>query len=322
MNTLISGHLGFIGSHLISKLSDWHGYDLTVGQDITDRLRLYNTFEQGHYDVVIHLAALTSVKRGELFPTEMIKTNIQGTYNIIEMCQKFNVKRLIFFSSSSVLGGNTDIHAGLNEEAPYSPISMYGITKTAAELLVKNSGLEYVIIRPFSVYGPAGRQDQVFYRWIHQIKNHKPITFYGNGQTARGYTYVKDLVDATIKLATADHKLWRECKNKIIHLGGETVITLADLKDIFEDYCTAQNLVMNIEPMPIPTTDIQYSYADVSLAKKLLGYQPTSNFAEIVTEILAQEFNQNPKDIAWYTTYKSTITGPASPSTSSSNTCK
>jgi len=294
LKCLVSGSSGFIGSHLKQALQiakiPFNGYDLIDGCDITDRLRLYNTFTQEQYDIVIHLAALTSVKRGELFPQEMIKTNIEGTFNLIDICHKFGVKKFIYFSSSSVLGGNKDINKGIDETVEYFPISMYGITKAASEMLFKANGLEYVIIRPFSVYGENGRQDQVIYRWINQIKKEKPITFYGDGSSMRGYTYIGDLIDATIKIINADWKLWRQLKGQIIHLGGNEIITLRQLWEIVEDFCK-ENLIRwtGIETKEMPKADIICSYADTTKAKKLLGFDPKPKFREIVNEILKKE---------------------------------
>lgn len=292
---LITGDMGFIGTHLKSALKaaniSFKGYDLIYLYDITNKLCLYNTFTQGRYDTVIHLAALTSVKRGELFPSEMIKTNIEGTYNLIDMCRKFEIKKFIHVSSSSVLGGNKDINKGLNETDECVPISMYGVTKAAAEMLVQNSGLEYVIIRPFSVYGENGRQDQVVYKWINQIKKEQPITFYGGGDSLRGYTYVGDFVNAVISIITADWKLWRRLSGQIIHLGGSEIITLQQLKDIVEDYCREHQIRWpGYEAKPRSSVDIIASYADVTKAKKLLNFSPLPKFKEIVEKILEKEF--------------------------------
>lgn len=289
MKTLITGHRGFIGSHLMDELHDTDGYDLLEGEDITDRLRLYNTFERGGYDTVLHLAALPSVRRGQLFPNEMILTNVTGTQNVIEMCQKFDIKRFVFFSSSSVLGGNTDPYKGLAEDAPYKPISMYGITKVAGELLTRNSGLEYVIIRPFSVYGKDGRRDMVVYRWIESIKKKKPVPFYGDGTAQRGYTNVDELVRAVAKIATADWKLWRACKNNTFHLGGAEIISTKDLYEIFEDYCYKHKLTLGMENIPMMKGDITTSFADVDKAKSILGFEPQQIFRETIMEILKEE---------------------------------
>ena len=285
MKILITGDRGFIGTYLRRALDlekDIHyvGYDLRNGEDIRDRIKMDRLFEEHNFGMVIHLAALAGVRRGEDYPEEYTSTNITGTRNLIEMCKKYNVKKFLFFSSSSVLGGGLD---KLREDDPYGPKSFYAITKVAGELMVKASGLNYVVVRPFTVYGENGRPDMVVYRWINQIKAGRPVTFYGDGDTERGYTYVGDLVRGVIDLVKAWHS------NLTLHIGGNKVVKLRDLYELFEKYCRDNGIEIKISKMSLSDADVFSSVADIGRAKKLIGYKPKAEFGDIINKILKKE---------------------------------
>lgn len=277
MNILITGHFGFIGKWLVDELTEYNlqGYDLIFGSDIRDKFRLYKLFSQNKFNYVIHLAARAGVRDSKLFPDEYISTNINGTQNIVELCEEFNVK-LIFFSSSSVLGGGDK----LKESAIYNPRSLYAVTKMAGEYLFKNADIEGTIIRPFTVYGEDGRKDMVVYKWINQIKNNEPITFYGDGDSSRGYTYVRDLTNGIKQLIKKD----LSGKN-ILNLGGNEIITLNELLAIFQEYSKK----IKINEIPRLKEDVKNASADISFAKELIGYNPKGQFKNHILSILKQE---------------------------------
>lgn len=291
MRVLITGHLGFIGSYLTKALKgtgiEWVGYDIVDGNDIRNKLRLEKFIEAGNYDLVIHMAALAGVRRGEEFPDEYISTNVLGTKNIVDLCEKYSCK-LIFFSSSSVLGGNwKDYDGGLVEGAPYNPKSLYAITKVAGEQLVNNMKQQHFVIRPFTVYGENGRSDMVIYKWINQIRKNLPITFYGDGFTSRGYTYVKDLVEAIVNLLKLIDKGFTE--SRTIHLGGSEKILLKDVLEIFKHACRMKGIQFEIKELPMPDADVTDSYAETLMAKQILGFEPKPRFQKILFEILDNE---------------------------------
>ncbi|OPY84763.1 MAG: UDP-glucose 4-epimerase [Smithella sp. PtaU1.Bin162] len=289
MKLLVTGHLGFIGSYLTKQLGDYVGYDIKNGHDTRNKLALYTVFENNNFDMVIHLAALPGVRKCNIFSDEYITTNITGTNNLLEMCKKFRVNKFLYFSSSSVLGGNYSDN-GLNENAPYNPCNIYGITKVAGELLVKNSGLDYIIIRPFTVYGEKARPDMVLYKWINQVKSGKPITFYGDGSTSRGYTYITDLIDGVIK---AINCLMNHSIKETYHLGGSEVITLSHLLKLFEQVKECQ-----VDYLPMPDTEMTHSFADTTKALNDLGFKPSRKFNETIINILSNEFCCRLKKVA------------------------
>jgi len=187
-----------------------------------------------------------------------------------------------------VLGGG-DRPTGLRESSPYNPLSVYGVTKVAGEMLVKASLLNYIIIRPFTVYGERGRKDMVLYRWIEQIKNGTPLTFYGDGTSSRGYTYVGDLVDGVMR--AVNHLVDRKEEDvaETIHLGGAEVVSLNDLVKIFKEFLNKKKQTLEVQELPSVPEDVKNSHADISKAKFLLEWEPKGKFEKIVTNILKKE---------------------------------
>lgn len=290
-NIFISGSEGFIASHLIPALcKDGHkiyGYDLlgSKRRDIKDKFDLDLFFATHSIDLVIHLAAKTGTLRSDEFPEEYINTNVIGTNNIISVCRKYGVHKLIYFSSSSVYGGSDN---ALKETDLYNPLTLYGITKVAAEMLVKQSGLNYAIIRPFTVYGESGRRDMVIYKWIDRIKKGLPIIIYGDN-TSRGYTYVGDLVNGVVSLVSEIS--YDDCFGKIYNLGGSEIVTIERLANIMADYCKKNKINFDIERHPLNNKDIRHSFADISLAKSELNFNPDPKmFSERLCLIMDSEF--------------------------------
>jgi len=286
MNILLTGSKGFIGSKLLIELKTKYNdniniteYDLIDGNDIRDRIKLDKLFESKQFEIIIHLAALAGVRRSEDFPDEYISTNITGVKNLIDCAKKYKVNKFVFYSSSSVLGGGTN----LKETDEYNPRGLYAITKVTGELLVKSSGLEYIIIRPFTVYGENGRPDMVIYKWINEIKADRPITFYGDGKTSRGYTHIDDVVNGTIKL------IENNCFLNTVHLGGSERIKLFNIYEIFKDVCYDKDFTFKYNRLPIPNGDVIDSLANIQLAKKLINFKPKKQFKNIIKNILNKE---------------------------------
>lgn len=265
--TLITGGAGFIGRHLRKKV-DGIVYDLETGNDIRDSDNLERLFNKFKFKTVINLAALTGVLGGEEDPYGYISTNIMGTKNLADICDKYNAK-LIHFSSSSVYGGSDK---KLKEEDKKEPRSIYGITKLAGEGIVKMMK-NWVIIRPFTVIGEDGRKEMVIYKWLNQYRNGDKISFYGKGDTYRGYTYVGDLIEGVLKAS--------KLNRKDFNLGGNQKITLDQLWKIFKNiYPDAKR-----EIFPLPAYDIPGSIADISKANILLNWEPKTNIKQKIKEI-------------------------------------
>ena len=292
MKILLTGAEGFIGTRLIKvlkKSNDVISYDLVNGDDIRDTFKLDKLFETENFDAVVHLAALAGVRRGEEFPDEYISTNITGTQNLVNLCKKYGVKKFLSYSSSSVLGGNANKDKGLVEEDEYKPKGVYAISKVAGEYIVKNSGLDYIVIRPFTVYGSQGRKDMVIYKWINQILSGQDITYYGDGQTSRGYTYVDDLVKTTDRLL---NELLEHNLTETYNLGGSEKINLDDLLQLFMKHCVDNRIDLNINRMDLPNADVVHSFANTNKAKKDINFNPQKKFKKVVKQILINELKE------------------------------
>jgi len=285
MNILITGSCGFIGKHLQKALYEAghhiYGYDLRDGLDIRDLHELDKWFELSQCTTVIHLAARAGVRRGNEYAHEYMTTNIEGTWNVGKMCEKYGC-RLISFSSSSVYG---NANPPTKEDDPKNPISLYGMTKLMGEHIVNQLTIPTVIIRPFTVYGEDGRGDQVFYKWINQYKAGKQMTVFNNGRNARGYTYVGDIINALVTLINMDWDWIHEDFN----LGGQEIITIDSLLTIFmkiirDSKCTFLNR---------PGSDIPENYACIDKAKEILNFNPPKQFKENITNIIRKELNIN-----------------------------
>jgi UDP-glucuronate 4-epimerase len=299
---LITGHKGFIGSHLIKELDKrglaWYGYDLVEGNDIRDKRKLDFAFEESQCDMVIHLAALAGVRRGEEFKEDYLSTNVLGTANIIEMCNKYNVKHMILYSSSSVYGEGKP---PITEDDAKNPKSFYGMTKFMSEMLLRTAlvknfttwkegepkenrkGLQQgTVVIPFTVYGENGRKDEVVYKWLQQYKTGKPITVFGDGSSERGYVYVKDLVKTTVDILEKKNGMWLY---QWFNLGGSEVIKLKELLDLFKKEIKDIKFVTKDGHF----ADVQKNFANTHKAKLFLGFNPKPQFKSKVRKIIKDE---------------------------------
>jgi UDP-glucuronate 4-epimerase len=208
------------------------------------------------------------VSGGEKEPYEYISTNIEGTKVLADVCDKFGAK-LIHFSSSSVYGGSDK---KLKEEDKKEPRSIYGITKLASEGIVRMMK-DWIIIRPFTVIGEDGRPELVINKWLNQYRAGEKISFYGKGDTYRGYTYVGDLIDGVLKA--------NKFNRKDFNLGGNQKITLKQLWKIFKKIHPDAKR----EVLPLPSYDIPGSIADISKADILLDWQPKTDLKKKIKEL-------------------------------------
>ena len=306
MNILITGVAGFIGSHVAERLlSD--GYHV-IGIDNFDsfyprpikennlKLLLKNpnfSFEEGDIcdidfinnlfakykiDKVIHLAAKAGVRPSIAHPSAYYSVNVLGTLNILDVMNQYKVKKLIFASSSSVYGNNHKIPFIESDNVDF-PISPYAATKKAGELLIHTYhhlyDFQVINLRFFTVYGPRQRPDLAIYKFFKSIYNSKPIDVYGNGSTSRDYTYVNDIVDGIVRSSD-----YLENNNKIyeiINLGNNSPISLIDLINKIE-VVTGKQIQKNVQEMQ--EGDVDRTYADISKAKKLLGYNPHTSMEQ------------------------------------------
>lgn len=296
---LVTGGAGFIGSHLVSKLLDRGDsvvvldnfdayYDPAVkrrnlapamtGQhagrfslvegDIRDRPALDGLFASRRIDAVVHLAARAGVRPSIEDPLLYEDVNVKGTSNLLEACRKHSVKRFVFGSSSSVYGDSTEVP--FPEDAKVDrPVSPYAATKVAGELLGYTYhhlfGLNVFCLRFFTVYGPRQRPEMAIHKFSRLILEGKPLPRFGDGRTERDYTYIDDILDGLLKA------LDRVEGYDIFNLGESRRVSLSRLIEVIEHEVGAK---AKIESLPDQPGDVRMTCADISKARRLLGYDP------------------------------------------------
>ena len=294
MNVLVTGGAGFIGSHVVERLlergdtvttlddfNDFYDPALkrrnaaafaskarVVEADICNEIALRELFLTGRFDTIVHLAARAGVRGSLAHPQLYTRVNVAGTQTLLELAREFGVKKFVFASSSSVYGVNQKLP--FNEDDPIQkPISPYAATKLAGEALCHVYhhlyGLEMVCLRFFTVYGPRQRPDLVIYKFTQAILAGKPIEVYGDGHTARDYTYIDDILQGV--MATVERSFGFE----IINLGESHTVELRELIALIEK-ATGKTAQINRQPMQ--PGDVPITYADISKARRLLGYNP------------------------------------------------
>lgn len=315
MNTiLVTGGSGFIGSHLCERLlaNGWrvvnvdnfndfydpeikhrnvtetreycvtHGipeenYSVVKG-DIRDIDFLRGVFEGYRPLAVIHLAAYAGVRPSIINPELYVGVNINGTTNILECLKEFDVKSYVFASSSSVYGNNEKVPFAENDPVDH-PISPYAATKKAGELICYTYHHLYDIntacLRFFTVYGPRQRPDLAIHKFTRLIMAGKPIPFYGDGTTQRDYTYIDDIIDGIIK--ALDWVKEKEKRYGIFNLGESNTISLAEMVQTLESALTQK---AELERFPLQPGDVEKTFADITKSKKILGYDPQTDFSE------------------------------------------
>jgi len=303
---LITGAAGFIGSHLTEHLltagcrvvgldnfcdfynpqvkrrnlqaAMTHDRFTLIEADIRDRQAVFDAFDTSRPDQVIHLAAMAGVRPSIEQPDYYTAVNITGTVNMLDAAVAHGAKRLVFASSSSVYGNN--------EKAPFAeddrvdhPISPYAATKKAGELLCHTywhlHRLPIACLRLFTVFGPRQRPDLAISKFLNLIAGNQPITMFGDGSTSRDYTYVQDIVAGIC--AAMDR-----CKSfNVYNLGGSHPISLKDLIATIESVTgqTAQ-----IKQLPMQLGDVNRTWADLTLSKTDLGYEPKTSVADGITK--------------------------------------
>ena len=245
-------------------------------QDIRDKNGLEEIFKNHQIDLIIHLAALAGVRPSIERPLEYEEVNVRGTMNLWELCNQFGVKKFVCASSSSVYGNN--------EKIPFSefdnvdePISPYAATKKCGEILghVYHSlyHIDMIQLRFFTVYGPRQRPDLAIHKFTKLISENKEIPFYGDGNTARDYTYIDDIIDGIVK---SIYYLENNAKvYEIINLGESEVIKLSEMLSTLEQHL---DKISTKKILPMQQGDVQKTNADITKARNLIDYKPSTNF--------------------------------------------
>lgn len=293
---LVTGVAGFIGSNVAARLiADGHqvvgvdnlndAYDVRLKhwrlerlrpldgftfyeQDICDFERLSLIFNgHEHFDGVINLAARAGVRQSVEDPWVYLNTNATGTLNLLELCHRCEVPKIVLASTSSIYGANAPLPTPETADSDH-PLQPYSASKKAAEALCHSYhylyGIDVTVVRYFTVYGPAGRPDMVMFRFAQWIAEGKPVRLNGDGNQTRGFTYVDDIARGTI-LAL------KPVGYEIINLGGHEEISM---NDVIRQLETLIGRKAEVEYSPMHRADMLANFADVSKARAMLGWQP------------------------------------------------
>ena len=283
MKVLVTGGAGFIGAHLVERLLV-NGYRVEIfdkkqDQDINNWLQLSRVVGKNKFDVIIHLAAEAGVRRSFKQPQLYFKTNVGGTLNILECLRLSPKTRLILASSSSVYGNNAVVPFR-ETETNLVPISPYATSKRSAELAVQiyaqHYGIKITILRFFTVYGPRNRQDMAAFTFTRDISLGKPIKLFGKN-TSRDFTYIDDIVAGIIQAVE------KPLDFEIINLGNSQPVRVTKFIKTIE---TALGKKARVGGEKLPKGDVDQTYADISKAKKLLGWQPKTDLKAGVEKLV------------------------------------
>jgi UDP-glucuronate 4-epimerase len=293
---LITGAAGFIGSNLVDDLLK-SGYKvmgldnfnpfysreiketnisgaLTNGLfrfmegDILDPDFLDRSFSDFDPDLVIHLAARAGVRPSISDPASYYDVNVKGTLNLLEAMKKKNISKMLFASSSSVYGNNRKIPFSESDNVDY-PVSPYAASKKAGELLCHTYhhlyGMDIFCLRFFTVYGPRQRPDLAINKFTRALLNGEEITLYGDGTSSRDYTHISDILQGI-------EKAMKKVKGfDIFNLGESSAISLSGLVSLLEEKTGEK---AKIKYLPMQGGDVIRTFADISKAKEMLGYNP------------------------------------------------
>lgn len=313
MKILLTGAAGFIASKTaellikdghevvaIDNMNDYYDVDLKKlrlsridkldnlefhQMDIENYDALETLFSSNKFDVIMNLAARAGVRYSIENPHVYMSTNAQGSLNLLELAKKYDVKKYVLASTSSLYAG---LPMPFKEDLPVdTPISPYAATKKAAETMAYTYhhlfGLDVSIVRYFTVYGPASRPDMAQFRFMRWIEEEKSIQLYGDGNQARDFTYVDDIARGTIAAM-------KPLGYEIINLGGgQNPISVNAMIEKLEKLLGKK---AKVENLPFNNADMKETWADISKAKKLLDWEPKIGFDEGL-ELCVKSFKEN-----------------------------
>ena len=307
---VVTGCSGFIGFHLSNSLLDCdhmvigidslnNAYDVKLKEKRLEELNKKENFlflnnnlsEKNSLDEIkkhelktfYHLAARAGVRQSFLDPNSYIEDNTLATANISNFCKEMSVQDLILASTSSIYGDSGENLMVEEKDEKIKPPSVYASTKLSGEslskIILEDANTNLIISRFFTVYGPFGRPDMSILRFIHWIINEEKVQVFGDGEQRRSFTYVKDVVDALLKMSGLE-------KSHTFNVGSNMTVSLNDVIKLIEEYSGKS---ANIENLERAYKDPDVVRPDLENIKKIIGWEPTTKIEEGVE-----------KTVAWY----------------------
>ncbi|HOV79633.1 MAG TPA: GDP-mannose 4,6-dehydratase [Bacillota bacterium] len=303
MRVMVTGGAGFIGSHLIDRLlerknevicydnfNDFYNPDekrrnvaphavdplfRLVEGDIRDAEAVEKAVLQQGPDIIVHLAARAGVRPSVLEPKICESVNVRGTLNVLEAAKKAGVRKFVFGSSSSVYGLNKKVPFS-EEDSLLRPASPYAASKIAGEAFCRTYahlyGIHVVSLRFFTVYGPRQRPDLAIRKFAEKILRGEEVTLYGDGSSARDYTYIDDIVQGIVSAVN-----YTGAEYDVFNLGNSRPVLLIDLIRALEKSLGREARIKWAEEQP---GDVPITYANIKRAEKILGFQPSTSLEE------------------------------------------
>lgn len=319
---LVTGVAGFIGFHLarrllsegkvvvgIDSLNDYYDPQLKRDRlnqllelglifrqiDLTDWKNIQALFQEHQFETVVHLAAQAGVRYSKTNPHAYVASNIDGFLNILEGCRHFNIRHLLYASSSSVYGANREMPFSTDQKTD-RPVSLYGATKKANELMAHSYswmyGLPATGLRFFTVYGPWGRPDMALYLFADAIIEQKSLQLFNYGQMNRDFTYVDDIVEGISRLLplTPTGSTGEAAAHRVLNIGSHNPVALERFLELIEQAVGRKALV---EKLPMQSGDVASTFAEVSDLETLTGFRPSTSLEQGIEN-----------SIAWYLEYR------------------
>ncbi|MBL0701466.1 MAG: NAD-dependent epimerase [Desulfosarcina sp.] len=313
---LVTGAAGFIGFHLalrllkdgfkvvgLDNLNTYYNVKLKKARleelepfdnfsffktDLADAAGLENIFKNNHFDIVVNLAAQAGVRYSLENPASYVNSNLAGFVNLLECCRHYNVKHLVFASSSSVYGANTKMPFSVHHNVDH-PVSLYAATKKTNELMAHTYShlfdLPCTGLRFFTVYGPWGRPDMALFLFTDAILQNKPIKIFNNGNMQRDFTYIDDIVEGVVRVIDKipePNLKWSGdspdpgtsyAKYKIYNIGNNQPVKLMDFIETIEKVIgkKAQKNFMEMQ-----AGDVKATYANIDDLTRDVGFTPST----------------------------------------------
>jgi UDP-glucuronate 4-epimerase len=266
--------------------------------DLVDRKGLEDLFDSNDFDVVVNLAAQAGVRYSLTNPHAYVDSNLVGFVNILECCRHHKVKHLVFASSSSVYGANTDMPFSIHHNVDH-PVSLYAATKKANELMAHTYSHLYGLcctgLRFFTVYGPWGRPDMALFLFTKAITDGKPIKVFNHGNMQRDFTYIDDIIEGVVRVMARlpePNPAWRGenpdpgtsyAPYKLYNIGNNNPVELLEFIGEIETALgrEAQKEFLDLQPGDVPAT-----YADVDDLMQDVGFKPETSIATGIRQFI------------------------------------